>query len=87
MVNFDSNRLTSDCTKNGCQLAAQLKVITDHIGMYGIFGTCRVNVSATKAAMEAVIEKRKIFKVKFVKFHIQNFTELLVTRPKETLYN
>ena len=62
MVNFDSNRLTSDCIKNGCQLAAQLKVIIDHIGMYGIFGTCRVNVSATKAAMEAVTEKRKILK-------------------------
>ena len=87
MVNFDSNRLTSDCIRNGCQLAAQLKAITDHIGIYGIFGTCRVNVSVTKAAMEAVIEKRKIFKI--IKFHIQNYTEMLAfqnlpfKRPKE----
>ena len=75
MVNFDSNRLTSDCIKNGCQLAAQLKAITEHIGMYGIFGTCRVNVSVTKAAMEAVIEKREIFIAKSLKFQIQNYTE------------
>ena len=75
MVNFDSNRLTSDCIKNGCQLAAQLKAITEHIGMYGVFGTCRVNMSVTKAAMEAVIEKREIFIAKSLKFHIQNYTE------------
>ena len=68
LASFDSNRLTSDCIKNGCQLAAQLKAITEHIGIYGVFGTCRVNVSATKAAMEAVIEKRKIFEMRFVRF-------------------
>ena len=60
-VRFDSNRLTEDCTRIGCQLQSQLHGLIDRIKDYGQYGNCKVNEQETKEKMTQTIHNRKYF--------------------------